>query len=277
MTILHVSTPATWRGGEQQVAYLATALHAKDIDQVVLCPEGSVLSTRLMEASVPVATFQSRGIANLQLARKINSLCKGKKFDIIHCHDSHAHSAAVMSVVISRHNIPIIISRRVDFPVSLNPLSKWKYNHPSIKRIICVSETIRTITTPVIRDIRKLAVVHSGIDLSKYQHKNAERKLLAELGLNPTNKIVGNLSALAAHKDYPTFLRTAAAILKDDTSIHFIIAGNGPEEKRITKMINALKLKQNVHMLGFREDITEVMQSLDLFSSPPLPKVWYNS
>lgn len=57
MTILHVSTPVSWRGGEQQVAYLATALQSMGIDQVVLCPQGSVLAARMMEASVPVATF----------------------------------------------------------------------------------------------------------------------------------------------------------------------------------------------------------------------------
>ena len=57
MTILHVSTPATWRGGEQQVAYLAIALQQLHIDQVILSPEGSVLGARMMESNIPVASF----------------------------------------------------------------------------------------------------------------------------------------------------------------------------------------------------------------------------
>lgn len=265
MTILHVSTPASWRGGEQQVAYLATALQQLHIDQVILCPEGAVLGARMMESNIPVASFKTRGSLDMALARKISDLCKGKHFDIIHCHDSHAHSAAVLSATLFKNNTPIIVSRRVDFKVSANPLSKWKYNHPSVKKIICVSDTIRTITAPSIKDVSKLAVVHSGIDLSKYSHASKERILISELGLDPNTKIVGNLSALADHKDYPTYLRTAAAAIKEDPSIHFIIAGQGPEEKRIQKMIRSLRLETNVHMLGFRNDIVDVMNSLDLF------------
>jgi glycosyltransferase involved in cell wall biosynthesis len=265
MTILHVSTPATWRGGEQQVAYLATAFQQLNMDQVILCPEGAVLGARMMELNIPVASFKTRGSFDLMLARKISDLCKGKHFDIIHCHDSHAHSAAVVSAALFKNNTPIIVSRRVDFPVSSNPFSRWKYNHPSVKYIICVSDTIRTITAPAIKDLAKLSVVHSGIDLSKYSHASEERILISELGLHSNTKMVGNLSALADHKDYPTYLRTAAAVIKADPTIHFIIAGQGPEENRIKKMIRSLRLEANVHMLGFRSDIVEVMKSLDLF------------
>lgn len=265
MTILHVSTPASWRGGEQQVAYLATALQSMGIEQVILCPEGSVLATRMLEASVPVATFEKRGILDLLLARSIFRLSKGKSFDIIHCHDSHAHSAAVLAAAHYGVKAPVIVSRRVDFPVSSNPLSRWKYNHPSIKRIICVSQTIRDITAPAIKDVSKLAVVHSGIDLHKYDQPKGNRKLISELSLNESTKIVGNLSALADHKDYPTFLRTAEKVISADPSVHFIIAGKGNEEKRIMKMISDLHLNANVHMLGFRDDIVDVMQSLDVF------------
>ena len=265
MTILHVSTPASWRGGEQQVAYLVNALHDKGIDQVVLTIERSALSKRLMEEDIPVTTFISRGFMDIHVAKKISSLCQDKTFDIIHCHDSHAHSAAVMAASFFGNKVPIIVSRRVDFPVSGNPLSKWKYNHPLVKQIICVSDTIRSITVPAIRDKNKLVVVHSGIDLSKYQSSTPPRILHEELGLPATTKIVGNLSALADHKDYPTFIRTAAAVLASDPNVQFVIAGTGPEEKKIKKMIRDLKLEDNIHILGFRDDPVTVMQSLDVF------------
>ncbi|HEY3384897.1 MAG TPA: glycosyltransferase family 4 protein [Saprospiraceae bacterium] len=265
MTILHVSTPASWRGGEQQVAYLVNALHDKGIEQIVLTIERSALSKRLMEENIPVTTFISRGFMDINVARKISALCKDKTFDIIHCHDSHAHSAAVMAASLFGNKVPIIVSRRVDFPVSGNPLSKWKYNHPMVKRIICVSETIRTITAPAIGDKNKLAVVHSGIDLSKYQSSSPLHILHEELGLPATAKIVGNLSALADHKDYATFIRTAGIVSATDPNIHFVIAGTGPEEKKIKNLIRDLKLNDNIHLLGFRDDPVTVMQSLDLF------------
>jgi len=76
---------------------------------------------------------------------------------------------------------------------------------------------------------------------------------------------VGNLSALADHKDYPTFLRTAATVVSSRPDVHFIIAGEGPEEKNIRQMITDLQLSDHVHLLGFRKDVVQVMQSLDVF------------
>ncbi len=265
MTVLHVSTAKSWRGGEQQLAYLTTALNEFGVDQVVLCPVESPLSERMLDASIKVTTFKSRGVLDFNLARTIKTLCTSKSFDIIHCHDSHAHSATVLSAYHFGNRTPVVVSRRVDFPVSGNILSKWKYNHPCIHRMICVSEAIRSISAPAIKDTSKLTVVHSGIDLSKYQKQTGYRKLKEELSLNDSNKIVGNLSALADHKDYPTFLRTASEVIKSDPSVHFIIAGTGPEEKRIKKIIRDLKIEDHVHLLGFRDDVVEVMQSLDVF------------
>lgn len=265
MTVLHISTPTSWRGGEQQLAYLATALHAMEIDQVVLCPEGSALSKKMMEAEIPVATFTSRGILDIKLAQRIAGLCKDKKFDLIHGHDSHAHSGAVLSVALFNNKTPIIVSRRVDFAVSGNSFSKWKYNHPSIRKIVCVSKMIADITAPALRDKSILTVVHSGIDLSKYNNAIRDRKLIIELGLPPATKLIGNLSALAEHKDYPTFLRTAQAVLREDPSLHFIIAGTGPDEKKIKGLAKKLNLTDHIHFLGFREDIIDIMLSLDVF------------
>ena len=265
MKILHVSTPTSWRGGEQQVAYLAISLKASGIDQVVLCPDQSVLSTRMKAADIPVETFASRGLLDLSLARLIAQLCRNKKVDIIHCHDSHAHSAAVISATVFNNLTPIIVSRRVDFPVSGNFMSRWKYNHPAVRRILCVSEMIRTITAPAIKDASKLTVVYSGIDLSRYDLPSGDRKLIGELNLSPSVRLVGNISALADHKDYPTFLQTAAAICKEHADIHFIIVGKGPEEEKIKSIIRDHNLMDKVHVLGFRDDVVQVMQSLDVF------------
>jgi len=216
-------------------------------------------------AGVTVKTFPSRGILDIQLAKHIATLCKQEKMDIVHCHDSHAHSAAVIAASFFNNSSPIIVSRRVDFPVSGNLLSKWKYNHPAVKRILCVSKKIKTITAPALKNPSKLTVVYSGIDLSRFNSTGTDRKLINELNLSTNTKLVGNISALADHKDYPTFLATAAAICKEHDDIHFIIAGKGPEEAKIKSIILEQKLGDKVHLIGFRDDVVQVMQSLDVF------------
>jgi glycosyltransferase involved in cell wall biosynthesis len=265
MNILHISTPNTWRGGEQQVAYLVQALHEAGIHQGVLCPAGSALSTRTELRGVEVLAFQTRGPLGVLLARHIAHVARNGNYTLIHTHDSHAHTAAVLAATVFGMPLPIVVSRRVDFPVSPGPLSKWKYNHPAVRRILCVSDEIRKITAPAIRNKNMLAVIRSGVDASRYTTANGRESLRRELGLTPEARLVGNLSALADHKDYPTWLRAAARLYAQDSNLHFVIAGSGPEEREIRQLISEMGLTSCVYMLGFRADVAEVMTALDVF------------
>ena len=153
----------------------------------------------------------------------------------------------------------------MDFAVSSNPFSRWKYNHSSIKKIVCVSEIILKITAPSIKDKTKLAVVHSGINTENYNITTERNLLKDELNLSQGALLVGNLSALADHKDFPTFLKVAKEVIDANPLVHFIIAGSGDEKSLIEKFIDEYKLSSRIHLLGFRKDVTKVMKSLDVF------------
>ena len=59
MKVLHVSTPITWRGGEQQVAYLCQGLKKMDVEQAVICQLESILSSKLKYLEVQVMEYKS--------------------------------------------------------------------------------------------------------------------------------------------------------------------------------------------------------------------------
>jgi glycosyltransferase involved in cell wall biosynthesis len=48
----------------------------------------------------------------------------------------------------------------------------------------------------------------------------------------------------------------------------FVIAGTGPQEKNLRKAIDAMGLPGTVRLLGHREDVANVLLSLDLFVLP---------
>lgn len=265
MKVLQVSTPKSWRGGEQQAAYLARALKEMKVDVFMMTPLHSALSSHMLEEGIPVINFEARGFLDLILAKKIAKVCVEENFDVVHTHDSHAHSAAVLSAAVFGNKTPVVVSRRVDFAVSSNLFSKWKYNHASIKKIICVSEMILKITAPAIHNRNKLTVVHSGINTDQYNFIPNGNLLKEELNLSPNTLLVGNLSALADHKDFPTFLNVARRVIDENPRVHFVIAGSGDERDFIEKFIEENKLSSRIHLLGFRKDVKQVMKSLDVF------------
>lgn len=266
MTIIHVSTPNSWRGGEQQLAYLAEELKKHGVKQVIICPGGSPLEAHCKEKGYETIPFKKKGMLKIGLARIIAKSTKIASQALIHVHDSHAHTAAVMASAFLGNNAPIVLSRRVDFPVKKNIFSYWKYNHPSINRILCVSEKIKEITSKSIRDKSKLVTIHSGIDLSKFDNKAPKNILREEYGIPLSTKIIGNVAALADHKDYYTFVDTAQIIIKENKiPCKFFIIGDGPLKDEIKSYIKHKGLENDVLMTGFRKDIPQILPGLDIF------------
>ena len=264
MRILHISTPTGWRGGEQQVAHLINGLTNEVELQLLITPFQSELQKK-MEATLTCVGYERKGSVNLSLARLIKNVCAEHKIDLIHAHDSHAHTAAFLAAVIYKNQTPIVLSRRVDFKVSGNLFSRWKYNHSSIKSIIAVSEAIKTILLPVINKKEIINVVYDCIDLIRYEGEADIHFLKRELNLPITTKLIGNLSALADHKDYPTFIRTAKELLSRHNDIHFVVAGDGPLKEEIMNRVKAEQLEKHISFLGFRKDVPQLLKSLDVF------------
>lgn len=263
-SVLHVATAMSWRGGEQQVAYLTSELQKKGVRQYVLCTADSAMEQYCVDHHLPYFTAVKRSSFDISYAKRIKDICKSNSIDLIHTHDSHAHSFAVYAAVLFSCKSKIIVSRRVDFKVSNNPFSRFKYNHKSVARILCVSEKIREITAEAVTDTSRLVTVHSGIDASRFEGKVATGKLHAEYNLAPGIRLVGNVSALAPHKDYPTFLRTAALLKEKLKDVRWLIIGDGPEKETIEKTIAELALQDVVIMTGFRNDIPDILPELDV-------------
>ncbi len=264
MKVLHFSSAQTWRGGEQQIAYLFEELEKLGIQQWIFCRSGSELAAHCLFHNWPHFTYWKGFSVNPFIGFQLKKTCSQLSVDLVHLHDSHSHTFAYMSALIGNPT-PYVLSRRVDFPVKDSLLSKKKYNHPSVKKIISVSHKVQAILSPAILDQTKLKVVHSGIDLSKFQHKNTGI-LRGEFSIPDTTTIIANVAAIAPHKDYYTFVDTAAILLKKNQHLHFFIIGaDGGEGAAIQNYINEKDLRSFISLIGFRKDIPEILPEVDVF------------
>lgn len=262
--ILHISTAVSWRGGEQQLAYLLEELKNKDCTQFVFCYQHSAIEKHC----------QSKGISYYSVPRKsafhpvqwyqIHQCSKEKKIEVIHVHDAHAHTAAILACTFMGLKLPIVLSRKVDFPIRNNSFSRFKYNHPALKRIICVSKKIMEILAVDLSKTAKLKCIYDGIDLQKFSLPKSN-SIREELTLAQDMLLVGNVAALADHKDYYTFVDTAELLVNKGLNAHFVIIGDGPERDGIRNYIKEKKLNDRIHMLGFRDNIGELLPQLNLF------------
>jgi hypothetical protein len=104
MRILHMDSGREMRGGQYQVLFLMRALRERGIEQQLFSPADSPLAQRAV----------GEGFA---LARSASGA-----FDIVHAHDARSHTRAVL-----RRLRPLVVARRVAFPVKTGLFSRLKY------------------------------------------------------------------------------------------------------------------------------------------------------
>ncbi len=126
MRVLHVDTGRQMRGGQWQALLLAGELARAGVEQTLLAPEGAPLLARTRDAGLDAAP-----LGFLALWRE------ARRADVVHAHDARAHTFAILAAPAS----PLVVSRRVAFPVKRAPLSRWKYRQAAM--YLAVSEYVR--------------------------------------------------------------------------------------------------------------------------------------
>lgn len=98
----------------------------------------------------------------------------------------------------------------------------------------------------------KTKVIHCGFDLTnidKFKEIYSSEKKLIQIG------------RLVPEKNFLFSLDVFYELLKINKEYEFYIIGDGPDKNRIINKINALGLEKNVHLLGYREDVIDLLNS----------------
>jgi len=153
MRILHLDTGRELRGGQRQLLLLARGLAQRGHEQSVLARQGGAL----YEAS------RAAGFKTLPCT-VVNLVWLARESDLIHAHDARAHTLAALA----GGGAPLIVSRRVAFPVRNSVFSRWKYSRAA--RFLAVSESVRTRLREAGLPASRIAVVYDGVDLKNCPH-----------------------------------------------------------------------------------------------------------
>lgn len=223
----------------------------------------SAFQEHCQKNNIPYAAFSFSNEFDVGTALGVKKYARESGVNIVHMHTAKSHGIGVLASVLGM-NVPLILSKRTDFPVKPNFYSRFKFNYPGIKKILCVSHKIKEIIYVELKEPSKSVAVHSGVDLSKFKF---EKKYFFHdmLGLSHDIKLVGNTSAIAPHKDYFTFVKVAKEVCSQRSDVRFLIIGTGPLESEIKEFVKANQLEDKVLFTGFIKNLPEVLFNLDVF------------
>ena len=259
MNVLHIDTERTWRGGEQQVFSLVDGLERLGHHTATVVRRGSALERRLAGAGFAVEPVSPMGEWDVWAARRVRRAIERHGARIVHAHT--AHGAALGALALLGRPEKLVVSRRVDFPLSRNPFSRWKYRQAD--RIVAISENVRRVLVADGIEPARLSVIPSGIDFRRYAGIRPLTR--AGMGVSDGPPLIGQVAALADHKDQSTFLRALGLLRDRGIAFVAVLVGEGSERRTLEAERSRLGLGEAVLFAGYQTNPLEWMAAFDVF------------
>jgi len=120
-------------------------------------------------------------------------------------------------------------------------------------------------------DPDKIVTIHSGVEIDRYMtvEVNIEDKKKS-LGLNPKGLVVGTVGWLLPIKGPIYLLKAMARVWQSHPKINLVFVGKGELEDELRTEAFRMGVSEKVTFLGWRDDIPEIMHTLDIFVLPSL-------
>jgi L-malate glycosyltransferase len=261
---LHIDTARTWRGGQNQVLLTVNGLRAMGQRATLVAHPDGELRRRVAEG-LDLIPLAPRTEMDLSAAWKFARLIKRLGPDVIHAHDPHGIAMASFALSLggaAASGPALIASRRVDFHLKGNSLSRWK--HRQVDCFIAASEAIRQILLHDGVEADRTVTVHEGIDVEHVAA--AEPVNIHETFWLPHHApVVGNVAALVPHKGQRYLIEAAHQVVQEIPDARFVILGEGELREQLERQVRDHHLEKHVLLPGFRTDVLGCIKGFDLF------------
>ena len=121
----------------------------------------------------------------------------------------------------------------------------------------------------------KIVKIYNGIEKDEYCVSDEEivrgrSKFRIKADIGEDVAVVGVIGRLVWQKGFTYFIEAIPGVLKEFKEARFLLVGEGELEDMLKVKSKKLKLEDKIIFTGFRNDIKEIMASVDVFVMPSL-------
>jgi glycosyltransferase involved in cell wall biosynthesis len=196
----------------------------------------------------------------------MRQLIQKENIDLIHSHlpDQNFYSCLAgrltgRKVVVTYHGAPTAgMGMR-------GAIKSWTVRH-NAAAIVVVSDFLKGLLVSAGFPVERMTRIYNGINMDLFV-PGAGSNLRRELGLADNTKLIGMVANLRESKGYEHFVQAARRVSDSIPEARFFAVGQRDEAiaKRVEALVRELNLERTFFFLGFRPDVAEILNSLDLF------------
>ncbi|MGB5161787.1 MAG: glycosyltransferase [Thermoanaerobaculia bacterium] len=234
-----------------------------------LRPAGAT-ATVIELAGVPVFSLEmSERPSAVEMIRgwsQLRSIYQTHSIDIVQASLYRANVLAPMSVQMGQDMPRIVTSQHSLAPLSGRlPSLMTRRAHRLSDRVVAVSGAVRRYMIESERiPSEQIVVIPNGVDTQRFRLTDS-RAARESLGLSAGELVIGAAGRLTPVKGFDTLIEAVRRLHLSGARPRLLIAGEGPERKRLQALIDGAGLGDQIQLLGLREDLAALYSVFDVF------------
>ncbi len=269
MKVLHLIETAEPGGAETVFVELASRMR-RGVESVGGVMEEGWASRALVARKIPVHVLPLRRSFDFGWVARLGRLIRQERVDLIHAHEFSMNCYATLAARIA--NVPVIctVHGKNYYPDRYYRRAAYRWVARRADAYVAVSEDLKRF---LVRKIgipsRRVITILNGVDMAGFGSPRQSRdQVRLRLDIPPSAFVVLTVAALFGVKGHKDLLKAAAGFVRHQHDAVFLLAGEGPLESDIRSLVEKLGLTGRVRLLGFRNDVPDLLAASDLFVLP---------
>lgn len=192
---------------------------------------------------------------HLQNIKKLRKLIIDKQIDVIHANSLRMVLYCIFvqkitkmkfRIVYTKHNVTVLEEK--------NPAVFAYLLNKHVEKIITVSDFEKENLIKAGITAGKITTVYNGVDMKQFAFHQKVKGECFKIGI---------LARLSEEKNHELFIKIAGK-LRDIPNLLFYIAGDGPEQEKIKRMIDSQNLHHKIKMVGVVHHPEEFIKEMDV-------------
>lgn len=282
ISILFVIDGLEFGGGERTFLQLIKGLPRKQYNVHVATSPRGAFSGVLTKKGVELIPLNLEKRASLRTLRRLIEIIENKNIVIIHSQGGRADYFARIAGRIA--NVPIIISSIAmlveGYDVNILRKSLYvladRFTERWVNKFIVLSDALRQALIEIHKiPPEKIVKIYNGIELEEYNPglkkvRSKKLEVRRKLGLKNDVLVIGAIGRLVWQKGFEYLIQAIPKVIEVFPETRFLIVGEGPLKDKLKVKSKKLKVEDKVIFTGFRSDIKEILDSIDVLVMPSL-------
>ena len=198
---------------------------------------------------------------------ELTRLIKAHKVDLVHLNKDPAvyGRAIVLAAKLARRPIVCYAQNFSEFQAADRYLARFVNQYVHCSNAIGKHCMAQGGSVP-----QKACTIYPGVvDVEKWSRPYDTSLVRREFGLSDEDFVVGNIGRLTPWKGQDVFLKALAEVKREAPDVKGLIVGgptDSPFYKELLALTESLNLADNVYYTGFRDDIPQVLASVDVLA-----------